>query len=1233
MIRNEGTATTEHFERITLFADGGNEVYDDGVGDDVRLGNFVENPADPGRSFLIAGLDLPLDPPCGTFTRLYVSADIAQEYSVAGTIRFSIPVMGLRVVTGNDGPTDSPVVEPSIMLIPKPDRLTVFPYPVGDDVVNPGSTGNLNAGAGFYNGYDTPVTLTGIKFYQVGTASSAEIDSVFLHADTDADGLFDPANDARISAVAADGVAFAFDGIAVGLEPGKISYFFVTYDAPLAVTDASTVDLTLFGPADITIEPLGSLVEGDFPVNSPGTDTVDGMIAAQIGAGYVPPFNASPNYTDIPALTLVLPPNGIWADELDVISIENEGTALGGRDIAGVRLWREGGGDPERFDPGMEDPIDDLDWTGSSWTNSSPLNMSIPLAGLRLHATFTVTATPVDGVTVRARLPVGGVQVASANDGPIDAAIRSANQQTISTDPLVATLLTDRLSYSAGQEIALSLAARNEGPDTLYGVHPSIVTASGSGSAVLSSAPSPAVTDMAPGSATTFVWRYTADTAGDISFCARAYSGDSLAASQETCAETALIENRAAGITMALASLAPASANRGQDGVKLFRLDAAYASSDPLGAAVEMTEIRVGFKNGSGTPIAPNSVLSRIVFADPDGPDHVFSVADSTNPVLRLAITRAISMQPGAAVTLAASGDISNTAAFASFSVEFAAPGDIRIVDENDGTPVTKTSSSTFPWATTPLTVNAPAETLLVGSPSGADLTANVGQENIHIFTLDCSNPGDAASARVILTDLRLGCFDLASGALPPESVVRRLRITDGATVLYDNDVVSQPSGGISVALATPLVLSPGSARPIDFYVDLKSVTAAAGFYVALENPRSVTARDINTAELVLVGAADPASRDFPFSSDRVSFQNPASGIVAAFSDRLPAVLLPSTTGTAVMDVIVSHEGAADASSVRVDSLALEFSFADGSPALPGDYFGGIAVVHEGSTVGSRSFSGELLAARRVQVEQPGGRVAECAGNAFHPYRHEVLVLAGLREDRPRPAGSCRSRRERRHEDVRDRRRVPLRCRSGLARNSERSRGGARRVARSAEPRRDGNERRGIRSRSRERPVGGIHGGGDEERPDHDRRRKGIGDRSHKCRVGRPSRDTRQHGDRRRGRLFRGRLLAPRRSLHRRFRGARYALFLLRHRHGSRGQELPVRRRGLLVDAGCGRRRRDARPRRDDRRHRDIRSRRRGPTSLAAAPRRRTRTTRIRSRQGATRRRSPTISTKNRGSR
>jgi len=771
--------------------------------------------------------------------------------------------------------------------------------------------------------------------------------------------------------VSATGVSYVFDDLDIGLDPRKISYLFVTYDLPLSVSDSSTVDLGLFDATDITVEPFGSLVEGDFPLNSPGTDAADGMIARQISLGNVPPYNASPNNENIPAMTFAIPSNGIWPDALDFVTIENQGTAVGGTDVARVRLWKEAGGDPAKFDAGEEDPLDDLGWNGSSWRNSSPMGEPIPISGLRVHVTFSVTANPGDGTTVRARLPLDGLHVASGNDGPIDKTLTNSTQQTISTDPLIATLLADQPSYSSGQTIVLSMMTRNEGLDTLYGVHPSIVTLGGTGGASLASLPNPAVVDLDPGSNTTFVWTYSADTAGDATFCARAYSADSTGLSEETCTGTVVIQNRPSGVSVALTNLAPSTADRGQDAVKLFKLQTQYATADSLTAPVHFAGILVRCEDGSGAPLAPNTVLNRIVFAGPGGMDHAFSVADSTNATLRLTLSQPMVIQPGAALTLGVDGDISNTAVFTSLVMKVETLGDIGLSDANDGTALTTTSFNAFPWATTPLSVNSPAESLLVDSENGATMNANVGQENVRVFTIDLAHPGDPNSARVIVTGLRLGFFDLSGTAITPGSVVRRLRIAAGASVLFDDDVVSGTGPALAATLHTPLVLPPGSSQALDVYADLKIIPQSGGFFMVLANPGSVSARDINTNEWVRVGAAQPSARDFPFSSDRVVFQNPASGLLAGFVDKLPRAILSSVRSVPVMDIIVTQENIPDASAVRVDSLSFQFQFPGGAPAVPGDYFGALIITHDGDTVGVETPLGGASPVAECRLSEP----------------------------------------------------------------------------------------------------------------------------------------------------------------------------------------------------------------------------------------------------------------------
>ena len=955
-IRNEGTASTEHFARLALYADGGDEMFDAGAGDDTYIGDMTENPAEPGgRSFVITGIDVPLDTSCGDRKHFYIAVDIAPSYLVAGTIQMSIPAMGVGVRSANDGPIDGNIVESSIIVIPKPDQLTVFPYPVGDQVLYPGTQNNLNFGIGLFNGYAYPLDLDQLKLYQVGSISSTEIDSLYAYADVDSNGLFDPGIDLQIGALGSTGASYVFENLGQTLGSAKVSYVFITYDMPLAVTDSATFDLRLFDTTDLAVMPFGTEIEGDFPINSPGVDAIDGMITDQISTGHVPPYNASPNNQDILAMSFVVPANGIWTDWLEHITIENIGTATGGTDISELRLWKEAGGHPTKFDRGLEAPLAYLSWTGSSWRNTFSVNEPIPVSGLRVHITFSVAATPNDGATFQARLPINGIEVRSSNDGPIDDVITNLTQQTISTDPLITSLLNDRSSYSTGQNITLSMITRNEGVDTLYGVHPSVITLSGNGAASILAGPVPASFDLLPGTDMTTVWTYSSDSAGDIQFCGSAYSADSSDVSIATCSEIIEIQNRAAGISVALSNHTPSTVNRSQPDVDLFAVTLDYSGGDTLSAPLHLDGLTLILDDGSGTPVAANDVLTRIVFSDPTGTDHAFSVKDSTRSSLVLDTTEPIVVQPGTMFTLNLAGDISSSALLAPFRTGLLDLDNIRVTDANDGSPAPVNSADTFPWWTTSISVNTAAESLLVSSDSGKSVMANTGQEDLHVFAIDLLNPGTPSTAREIVTDLRFGFYDTTGTGIIPTAVISRLRINVGSTTLFDGEPVGSAGNVMAANLATPLILSPEAPQTIDVYTNVKNLPVVPGFYVALDNPSAIVARDMNTAALIAVAAADPAANDFPIVSDRVVFQLPANAVTVGFTDRLPPAVLPGFTSVPVMDVVINHNDSGSASSVRIDSMTLQFVDPGGLPIYPGNAFVSLYIIHGSDTVATRT--------------------------------------------------------------------------------------------------------------------------------------------------------------------------------------------------------------------------------------------------------------------------------------
>ena len=142
-------------------------------------------------------------------------------------------------------------------------------------------------------------------------------------------------------------------------------------------------------------------------------------------------------------MALTIPSNGVFADELRSVSIVNLGTATATTDIASVRLWKEAGGGATTFEPALDQLLALLNWTGTLWVNAAPLAEPITTSGLRTYVSFSVSNSPTDGTTFRANVPVGGIEVASGNDGPIDDGVSNPHTQSISTDPLI-TDLRDR---------------------------------------------------------------------------------------------------------------------------------------------------------------------------------------------------------------------------------------------------------------------------------------------------------------------------------------------------------------------------------------------------------------------------------------------------------------------------------------------------------------------------------------------------------------------------------------------------------------------------------------------------------------------------------------------------------------------------------------------------------------------------------------------------------------------
>jgi hypothetical protein len=130
-VANLGTATTADLARVELWKDGGDGDFS-GAGDDVSLGVMAAQ-AGGWQSPLLASSVAPPG------TRLFVSVTLAAAPAESVTVRLGVPLNGIQLDSGNDGPIDIAIENPDGLLVSGSPLLATLECPgastQGQDVV------------------------------------------------------------------------------------------------------------------------------------------------------------------------------------------------------------------------------------------------------------------------------------------------------------------------------------------------------------------------------------------------------------------------------------------------------------------------------------------------------------------------------------------------------------------------------------------------------------------------------------------------------------------------------------------------------------------------------------------------------------------------------------------------------------------------------------------------------------------------------------------------------------------------------------------------------------------------------------------------------------------------------------------------------------------------------------------------------------------------------------------
>ncbi len=421
---NAGTSSETDFDSLVIFADDGDGLWG-GSSAESSLGSMVFN----GESWSRGGLALTLDDPA---SRLFVAARLNRYPNDGATVALAVPIDGIRVSSGNDGPIDQEVPSPDTLTIEGPQAIIASRVAVSAHPCIPGqSTGPLFA-IQMTNGYTQSVAIDSCRFAFLGTdpqgASAAQlasqVDSVYLYLDRDGvPGSISAADSlvtlGRVQSGYAD---FHVGGLAVAGSGGSCTVVVAAKLSLLKCKNGNSIGFSLADSSAIVFDQAVRLT-GSFPLTNPSTFSIDAFPAAAVVVHSLPSGNLYAGQVDQPVLDFEIPRNGYAADRLTSIKVVNSGTLSEHDVLENVRLWKDRTGNGFSTDDAA---VGQFGLIGEEWRLSgistaldSPLN--------RFVVTTSVSAEQFEGGTLRLDLPPLGVTTTAGTTGPDDVAVANTS--------------------------------------------------------------------------------------------------------------------------------------------------------------------------------------------------------------------------------------------------------------------------------------------------------------------------------------------------------------------------------------------------------------------------------------------------------------------------------------------------------------------------------------------------------------------------------------------------------------------------------------------------------------------------------------------------------------------------------------------------------------------------------------------------------------------------------------
>jgi len=910
--------------------------------------------------------------------RLFVTVDTSPTARLGRTLRLGITNdtdVAVGMQSGNDGPTDRAAANRLEQSISVENRVTLNAAAHAPGRVPPGARGVPILQLSATNSYATPKQLTGLALANATTSPNggtvAERDAEFqlltLRADGDDDGVLDDTAVDPILATSyfANGRG-SFDGFTWDLPVASVRHLFVTADVSLGeAADGDVLGTRVENAFDVSFADATS-VTASWPLDSGARATVDGMVASQVTNLGARGTTLGPNEGPALALDVLVPANGYADDMLESLTLVNLGTASSA-DIADLRLWRDGG--DGLFTPGTGDDtaVGALVQVGSSW-KSTVLNEPLTGPGARLFVGVRPSNAPRDSSTLRLCVPIGGIQTASANDGPVDGAICNAEALVFSTAPLLATLSIPFAQSTVAQDFEVRMEVRNVSAEMITGIVPSALVAAGDAGVTLVAGPAPSSMDLAPDAASVFTWTFRGTTSGSLQFSGSASgtgAGGILRRSLHVQAPAHSILLPAGSLVVQPVGSVPFSVNRGETDIVPLSLTLTN-SSGPTSADIVVSALRLRLEDEQGNGIVPADILSRIALAEGTITYASTTSLPTSGDEITLVVASPLTITPTEPATVSIRCDMLSSTVVTAFRLAVVQADWVTAADGTLGTPVgVQLQQGSFPILSGTGRVRAAPTELDVQGLPGTAARAGRGQGDVALLRLQLQNPGVAdLTSHVRVGQLAVALTDAGGVPQPnPARFLRSIRLASGAVTLDQRVLNSGPDTTLVLDLPLPALVAAGTNTELLLLGEITNDCPLGSLRVRLEDPAHVEARDENTNAPVPVVYATT-----PIVGDPVVIEAVADRVLVAGTPAFPPSFSVGETGRTALTATLRHPGVPGTGRIRIQSFAIACGDEARRPLAPDRYIDALRVMVGAQEIGS---AGVIPASGNIDVPTP----------------------------------------------------------------------------------------------------------------------------------------------------------------------------------------------------------------------------------------------------------------------